>query len=434
MKRVVPAIIILITLSVAGILFTQVQWIRSARQVRQEQYQQAVTNVISTVKTAIQEQFMKEQGYMEYFATEELKQQALSKTFTAQFLSTETISGILRKTLNDKGIQEPFEFSVYNIYQFPIVSSAGFQLPMKSESHLIKLTPDVYLPNTTGEAEEILYLYLKTPNFYAGRLGLMVVTAVILLLIVIAAFALTLKTLINQRQLSSIKSDFINNMTHEFKTPLATISLAADALSNKKVMCDEEKILYYSGMIKAENKRMNKQVETILQAARLEKNEIQMDLVPIDAHVVIQKVADTLALRVAEKAGSLALKLRAERHLISADEVHFSNIVFNLIDNAIKYAREVPLELLVETKSAGKMLIIRIQDNGVGMTKETVKHIFERFYRAHTGNLHNVKGFGLGLSYVKSMVDAQDGKIRVESTPGKGSVFTVSFPLAGKQA
>ncbi len=430
MKRVVPAIVILISLSVAGILFTQVQWIRSARQVRQEQYQQAVAGAISTMKTAIQEAFIKEQGYMEYFATEDQKQQALSKSFTAQLLPTETISNILKKTLDQEGIQEPFEFSVYNIYQFPIVSSAGFKPEMLSASHPIRLTPDVYLPNTTGEAEEILYLFLKTPNPYGGRLGMMIFTSVILLLIVIAAFALTVKTLINQRQLSSIKSDFINNMTHEFKTPLATISLAADALSNKKVMCDEEKILYYSGMIKAENKRMNKQVETILQAARLEKNEIQLDLVPIDAHAVIQKVADTLALRVAEKQGSLALKLRAERQLITADEVHFSNIVFNLIDNAIKYAREVPLELQVETKSAGKMLIIRIQDNGIGMNKETVKHVFERFYRAHTGNLHNVKGFGLGLSYVKDMVDAQGGKIRVESTLGKGSVFTVSFPLA----
>ena len=431
MKRVVPAIVILISLSVAGILFTQVQWIRSARQVRQEQYQQAVASAISTVKTAVQEQFLKEQGYIEYMASEEMKQQALSRIFTAQLLTPETISGILRKSLNDEGIQEPFEFSVFNIYQFPIVSSAGFQPQMKSPSYQIKLTPDVYLPNTTGEAEEILYLFLKAPNPYGGRLGIMIFTSVILLLIVIAAFALTVKTIINQRKLSSIKSDFINNMTHEFKTPLATISLAADALSNKKVMCDEEKILYYSGMIKAENKRMNKQVETILQAARLEKNEIQMDLVPIDAHAVIQKVADTLALRVAEKEGSLALKMRAERHLILADEVHFSNIVFNLIDNAIKYAREAPLELQVETKSAGKMLIIRIQDNGIGMNKETVKHIFERFYRAHTGNLHNVKGFGLGLSYVKDMVDAQEGKIRVESTLGKGSVFTVSFPLAG---
>jgi len=173
---------------------------------------------------------------------------------------------------------------------------------------------------------------------------------------------------------------------------------------------------------------MNKQVEKILQAARLEKEEIKLNLVKIDAHQMITKVAENLALQIQEKSGSLTLKLRASEPIIEADEVHFSNIIFNLLDNAMKYAKDAPV-IEVETLSTGtNMMSIKIRDNGIGMDKETQSRIFEKFYRAHTGNIHNVKGFGLGLSYVKAIVDAHEGKIKVESTPGKGSTFTVSLP------
>ena len=217
-------------------------------------------------------------------------------------------------------------------------------------------------------------------------------------------------------------------MTHELKTPLATISLAIDALTNEKVIHDTDKIKIYSSMIKEENKRMNKQVEKILQAARLEKEELKLNLQPLDAHQVIHKVADNFALQVQEKNGILELKLNATNPNIKADEVHFSNIIFNLLDNALKYSEGSP-HITVETfKHGNGLLSISIKDNGIGMDKETQSRIFEKFYRAHTGNLHNVKGFGLGLSYVKAIVDAHEGKIKVESTPGKGSTFTITLP------
>ncbi|KAK6025579.1 putative UMP kinase [Ostertagia ostertagi] len=245
------------------------------------------------------------------------------------------------------------------------------------------------------------------------------------------AFALTVRTLFNQKKLSEIKSDFINNMTHELKTPLATISLAVDALNNHKVINDEEKIRYYSGMIREENKRMNKQVETILQAARIERQEISLNLQELNAHEIIRKVADNLTLQIQERKGTLNLNLKAAKHKIIADDVHFSNIIFNLLDNAIKYSREdAPLQINLETVNNGSMFAIRVRDNGIGMNKETQARVFEKFYRAHTGNLHNVKGFGLGLSYVKAMVDAHHGRIKLESTLGKGSMFIVSFPAS----
>lgn len=181
-------------------------------------------------------------------------------------------------------------------------------------------------------------------------------------------------------------------------------------------------------MIKEENKRMNKQVEKILQAARLEKEEIKLSVQQLDAHQVINKVADNMLLQIQEKNGMLTLNLTATNPIIEADEVHISNIIFNLLDNAIKYSSNAP-HIEVQTLNTGNgMLSIKVKDDGIGMDKETQSRIFEKFYRAHTGNLHNVKGFGLGLSYVKAIVDAHNGKIKVESTPGKGSTFTVILP------
>lgn len=431
MKRVVPAIIILISLSVLGILYTQVQWIRSAMQVRQEQYNRSLEIALRNIRTGIWDRFLEEQAYLDLLASEQQKQQALARIFTSQTLTPETVQRIIYKNLHENGIHEEFEFAVINVYGFPIVASSGFDSTLEAKSVQLSLQPELYMPDIAGEAKETLYLYLDHPSIYSGRLGLMILAAAVLIIVVLAAFALITRTLIQQRKLSEIKSDFMNNMTHEFKTPLATISLAADALTNKKVIGNEDQIRYYSHMILEENKRMNKQIETILQAAKLEQNEIQLDLVALDAHVVIRKVADTLALRIDERGGGLVLRLNAEKPVIMADEVHFSNIVFNLIDNAIKYSRtDVPLLVEVETKSAAKILMIRIRDNGIGMSKETVRRVFEKFYRAHTGNIHNVKGFGLGLSYVKGMIDAHGGRIRVESTLGKGSLFVLTFPLA----
>jgi two-component system phosphate regulon sensor histidine kinase PhoR len=218
-------------------------------------------------------------------------------------------------------------------------------------------------------------------------------------------------------------------MTHEFKTPLATISLAVDALRNEKVIANREKLTYFSDIIKEENKRMNKQVETILQAALTDRQELQLALRPIHVHQVIHNALDNFNLQLQEKNGKAELHLNAVDDTINADEVHFTNLVSNLFDNAVKYSRE-NLLIKVSTWSTDKMVSIRIDDNGIGMTKETSKRIFEKFYRAHTGNLHNVKGFGLGLSYVKSVIDAHHGKIKVDSVLNRGTTFIIDLPLA----
>jgi len=251
-----------------------------------------------------------------------------------------------------------------------------------------------------------------------------------LLMILLFCFGFTIHSIIRHKKISEMKTDFINNMTHEFKTPLATISLAVDALRNEKVVSDKEKMSYFSTIIKEENKRMNRQVETILKAALMDKQEVQLLLRPLHAHQVIKDVVENFTLQLGEKNGKAEVLLNAENDFIDADEVHFSNLIINLIDNAIKYSKEdQPPIIRITTQSTPKSIVIVIEDNGIGMNKETVKRVFEKFYRAHTGNLHNVKGFGLGLSYVKTMVEAHGGEIKVDSVLGKGSTFTMEFPL-----
>jgi two-component system phosphate regulon sensor histidine kinase PhoR len=274
-------------------------------------------------------------------------------------------------------------------------------------------------------------LVVVVPNFkdiVIGEMRWMITGAIFFTLVIISAFYVTVNALLRQKKLSEIKNDFINNMTHEFKTPLATISLAVDALRNEKVVHDRVKSEYFTGIIKEENRRMNKQVETILQASLLDRQEQQLNLKPLHAHVVIQEAMENFHLQLEGKAGRSELQLNAKNDLLLADEVHFMNIITNLIDNAVKYSKE-NLLIRIITHSTPRSLVIRIEDNGIGMSKETQRRIFEKFYRAHTGNLHNVKGFGLGLSYVKTIVDAHRGKIKVDSVAGKGTNFTLEFPL-----
>jgi two-component system, OmpR family, phosphate regulon sensor histidine kinase PhoR len=298
---------------------------------------------------------------------------------------------------------------IYNYYLSPPSGSATENLT--SDEVLIILVP------------QIKSIVFKDMTFN-------IVAAIFFTLIIFSAFYLTVSTMLRQKKLSEIKNDFINNMTHEFKTPIATISLAVDAIKNEKVQRDTEKLGYFSGIIKEENQRMNRQVETILKSALMDRQEVQLNLKPLHVHEIIRDVADNFILRLQEKQGMLETDLGATDDLIEGDEVHISNLVTNLMDNAVKYSKEnVPPIIRLVTSSNNKKFIIRIEDNGIGMSRETLKRIFEKFYRAHTGNIHNVKGFGLGLSYVKNVVEAHEGAIKAESTLGKGSCFTIEFNL-----
>jgi len=423
MKKVFPLIVVLITLSVVGILFIQMSWINNAIKLRHEEFQKGVKRSMIQIREDLQEKFIERQGVTPM--TKAAREGMLRDNFTTQIFTDDTISQIIGKDLAYNNIKLPFEFCIEDMLGNVVRYSQGFRQLDKNKGY----EQDLY----GGESYMQMYLVInEDKNLIFKDMWWMIAASIVFTSIIIMAFAVTVRTLFNQKKISEIKSDFINNMTHELKTPLATISLAIDALTNEKVIHDADKIKIYSSMIKEENKRMNKQVEKILQAARLEKEEIKLNLQKLDAHQVIRKVADNLALQVQEKNGTLTLKLNAPNPILEADEVHFSNIIFNLLDNAMKYSKQSP-HIEVETMPAsGGMLSIKVKDDGIGMDKETQSRIFEKFYRAHTGNLHNVKGFGLGLSYVKAIVEAHNGKVKVESTLGKGSTFTVSLPVGGR--
>lgn len=358
----------------------------------------------------------------------------------SQHFSLFEIKEKIQKAFRDKGLDDiDFEFGVTS-------NANAYNLELRTDNFLKEAEDEVHnrrvivaiVPPENGSImeprEPFEHLIVILPDLRQQVLESMiwmVIFAVVFTLIIVTAFGVTIQALLRQKKLSEIKTDFINNMTHEFKTPLATISLAVDALRNEKVLSQPEKMSYFSGIIKEENKRMNKHVETILQAALLDKQELKLDMKKVHAHALIQSALNNYQLQIQDKDGKVELKFDAHDDEIIADENHFTNLLSNLFDNAIKYSKE-NLVLKVSTCNTGKNLQIKIQDNGIGMNKETVKRVFEKFYRAHTGNLHNVKGFGLGMSYVKTVIDVHKGRIKVDSTLGKGSCFTVEVPLAGK--
>lgn len=225
-----------------------------------------------------------------------------------------------------------------------------------------------------------------------------------------------------------MKSDFINNMTHEFKTPIATISIAADSISNERVINDEEKIRFFAGMIKKENSRMNEQVERILQIARFDRKEFEFNFQAVDLHILITEVIKSITIQVDKRGGRIETKLDAVNPVATTDPIHFTNLIFNLLDNANKYSDESP-DIIISTVNCPKGINLSIEDHGIGMTKAVQSKIFEKFYRLPSGNIHNTKGFGLGLSYVKAILDANGGTIKVYSEPGKGSRFIVFVPF-----
>jgi two-component system phosphate regulon sensor histidine kinase PhoR len=360
-----------------------------------------------------------------------------------QILTVEDINNRLRKAFDNQGLKDArFEFSIYSNVGSTDADVRSQELQSKNFvqefsdstnnwSFFTRLqAPENTDVNSVLPDEGLVVVVGDFKGLVQGEMRAMIAGAIFFTLMIIAAFYVTVSALLRQKKLSEIKNDFINNMTHEFKTPLATISLAVDALRNEKVIQDREKSGYFTGIIKEENRRMNKQVETILQASLLDRQEQQLNLRSLHAHLVIQEAMENFQLQLEGKGGKSELQLNAKSDLIEADEVHFMNLITNLIDNAVKYSKE-NLLIRITTHSTARSLVIRIEDNGIGMSKETQRRIFEKFYRAHTGNLHNVKGFGLGLSYVKTIVDAHRGKIKVESTVGKGTIFTLEFPLKG---
>ncbi len=438
MKKIFPIITVLTLLSLLGLIFFQLLWIKSAREIKEQQLSENISRATaeSAEKLMMENNILPNNKKNDLLFPADKRPLEFFKHSVLQRFSKEEINDIIRNALNENLMSNvSFEFAIVqnSIMGEEIRSENFFKYALDTVNNFQHVIPLVAASGGNMEnmsKEEFLVVIVPhEQSLVLKEILWFIIGSILFTVIITTAFYLTIRSLLKQKKLSEIKSDFINNMTHEFKTPLATISLAVDALKNEKVSGDKEKTNYFTGVIKEENKRMNKQVEAILQAALLDKKEVQLNLKKYAAHELINIAVNNMRLPVQEKGGVLQINLDAKNQMIMADEVHFINFVNNLLDNAVKYSKENPV-IKLTTSNVANQFKIKIEDDGIGMNKETLSRIFEKFYRAHTGNIHNVKGFGLGLSYVKTMVNAHKGTIKADSTLGKGSSFTISIPLA----
>ena len=281
----------------------------------------------------------------------------------------------------------------------------------------------------TAEGAMLSVHFPKKSSLLIGNMKIMLGSSVALLLVLIGCFAYTILSIIKQKKLSEMKSDFMNNMTHEFKTPVATIMIASESLRDPEISLDKARVERLAGIIYDENVRLGNHIERVLNIARIEKGDLTLESERIDMNELISTVTDSLGLQLQKKNVSINLYLNAEDSIVSGDELHFSNVIFNLIDNSIKYSEDTP-QIDILTQNHANKLFISFKDNGIGMSRDQLSKIFDQFYRIPTGNIHNVKGFGLGLSYVQDIIKRLGGSIRVKSELNKGTEFEITLPLS----
>jgi two-component system phosphate regulon sensor histidine kinase PhoR len=345
------------------------------------------------------------------------------------------LDSLLRYEIKNKGINIPFEYGISTKEQPSLLHYAS---SLKYKANGLKSDKDTYLvnlfPNDFSNSESYLRVYFPNQDRYIMRnMWVMYTSSLLLILVVLGCFYIAVNTIVKQKHLADIKNDFINNMTHEFKTPISTISLATQMLQDKDVAASKTMFNRYLNIIKDENKRLGSQVEKVLQTAQMERGELKLKLGLVNVHQVIEHVLENISPQIELRDGEITLDLQAHNSEIEADEVHLTNIIFNLLDNANKYSLEKPI-ISIATAEVEGGISIKVSDKGIGMGKESIKNIFEKFYRVPTGNLHDVKGFGLGLSYVKKMVDEHHGKIKVQSKLGEGSQFEIILPSSAARS
>jgi two-component system phosphate regulon sensor histidine kinase PhoR len=338
-------------------------------------------------------------------------------------VSKEKLEKLLFTELNEYGVKTPFEYGVYSNGLATKIQSDKFRYA-KNDTYTIPIFPD----NEGNNKYQLMVSFPHKEKFLFSDLVGITILSIVFTLIIIIAYSSALNQLIRQRHISEIKTDFINNMTHEFKTPIATINLALDAIKNPKIINDNEKVTRYLQMIRDENKRMHAQVENVLRISKLEKKELEINKESNNIQEIIDDAIDHVNLIIEDRQGSIETHYNATRTTVLLNDVHFTNVIVNILDNAIKYSPEEP-KIDIHTENVKDFVIIKIKDQGAGMSKVAQKKIFEKFYREHTGDLHNVKGHGLGLAYVKRIIDDHNGQIFVESEKGKGSTFIIKIPL-----
>ncbi len=359
----------------------------------------------------------------------DLFDELFTSRYTFQVSDEESISdldSLIAYELHNQGINTPYEFGIYNPVRHMLVKekTGHYSDALIHSPFAFHLFPnDIFI-----NPEYLLIHFPQQDRYILSHLNAMLGTSILLILVIISSFAITILTVIRQKRLSVMKNDFINNMTHELKTPISTISLACQALSDQDVQKSEVLYQNYINVINEENERLGLLTEKVLQTALIEKAKIRLNITGLDLHELIDNAISKIGLQVQSRHGNITKSLTADYSYVMADKIHLTNVFSNLLDNANKYSSHAP-EIFVRTENYSRGVVVHIQDQGIGISRINQKKIFDNLYRVSTGNLHDVKGFGLGLSYVKAIVEQHGGHISLHSEPNKGSCFTVHIPF-----
>jgi len=426
-RRIIIFTIISITIALIGLMGIQIYWIRNASSVREANFRSSVNEVMAKVILKIER--MEKKKAMEVNQYEGMLNFNRHLPYST-FLTREMLDSLIALEMNIRGIDSRFEFGIFKPegLEYLIEKSSNYRKELIEKGYAkILFQTDIY---TSPEYLLLYFPYEK--QFLLTELWGMLLISIILIIVIVYSFTYTISTIFRQKRLSEMKTDFINNMTHEFKTPISTISLACEALGDRDLQKSDEVFISYVNMIREENKRLAGMAEKILQTAVIDKGQLKMKKEIINVHEIIMDVIKNLRIQVEIKDGEIISRLTATKPQIEGDKVHVTNLVYNLLDNANKYSPRKPL-IRINTENAHDGIVIIIGDNGIGISRNDQKKIFDKLYRVPTGNIHEVRGFGLGLSYVKAIVEEHHGKISLESEVDRGTKFTVFLPFIIKE-
>lgn len=446
-RRTINAVILLGLLSMATILFVQYNWIKRtiAAQAKDvalqeiedslslKQFSEQVHIGLRNVLQSISHQ--KSDSSDLYGAVKQIRTNYFSVDINEE-LHPFYLETLLKKEFYNQNIHLDFQYGIYDCFTDSIVFGnlikftkdslyspvsdtlmgiTSAKLSWKKDGHYFT----VFFPHVINKAIE------PTEDLGSPWMWMILIVALMLLF-----FGYTITVIFKQKRLSEIKTDFINNMTHELKTPISTIALSSDMLMRGDFSKEPEKLMRYASIIYKENKRLENQVERVLNVAKMDKETLKLKCVSFDMHELLDEAKENFEFNQSESGGQIILEKGASQHVLNVDPVHISNVVFNLLDNASKYCGENSPHIEVKTRNENKRFILEISDNGIGIKRENLKLIFDKFFRVPTGDVHNVKGFGLGLYYVKIIIEQHGGQIQVKSTYGKGTTFTISLPIS----
>lgn len=376
------------------------------------------------VRQKILNQIDNDQGNKKRFVDKVIKKLNRANQNIEQRIRKEDLFRTISGELANAGIYLPYEYGVVDAQKNVLIKSKDFEFDNNYKIYTGRLFPD----DLISKPYYLVVYFPQQKDYILRMIGYMGTSSVLLTLFIILIFGFTIFVIIRQKRLSEIRNDFVNNMTHELKTPISTISLASQMLNDKSIPIESKNLNNLAGVIADETKRLSYQVEKVLQMAVFDKGKMSLKIRQLDIHELVNNVVKNFIIQVRNRNGQIVKNLDAEYTIANVDEIHFSNVLLNLLDNAIKYSKGQP-QIEVSTFNKKNGVIIRVKDNGIGISKANQKRIFERFFRVSTGNIHNVKGFGLGLSYVKKIVEEMGGKISLESEINVGTRFDIWIPV-----